>query len=339
MVNGLENVFGRSTRISWAGDSRVRLPDPPKEILDLQVTAQRKHPKHSWTGLNFIAGGAKDDVRAALGEERDASRTLVSTNVDTWVLRHSYKTGEPMHAFLEAPPPNNKLKINLTLTPSWHANASGASSFASALKAAPKDEDGFPQIDKDFVKAALNKNASFKKAVEEIGTIDEVAEMVVDNLGEYIDELQGIFTVVAGYDAATPAEQAVYDMSLMEYGVTIDDLREMDYEPADALNLLGEYANSLGTMAMGEKFSKENVYNVEVRLPDGQRLRKTFDVTGKETTSRFVNEDKAYHATTSPDIEVDISKYKGQTIVVTGWPNGSAGVGGYREARETHIHL
>lgn len=339
MVNGLENVLGRSTRISWASGGNVRLPDPPKEILELQKTAERKHPTHSWTGVNFIAGGAKNDVRDYLSEERDASRTLVSTNVDTWVLRHSYKTGEPMHAFLESPPPNDKLKINLTLTPSWHANASGASGFASALKAAPKDEDGFPQIDKAFVKAALDKNASFKKAVEEIGTIDEVAEMVVDNLGEYIDELQGIFTIVEAYDSASPAEQAQIDVGLRQYGVTIAELRETEYKPADAMNLLGEYADSLGTMAMGEKFSKENVYNVEVRLPDGKRLHKTFDVTGKETTSRFVDEDKAYHATTSPDIEVDISKYKGQTIVVTGWPNGSAGVGGYREARETHIHL
>jgi hypothetical protein len=339
MVTGLENVLGRSTRVTGHGGNRFSLPDPPKALKELQDAAARKHPSHAWTGVSYVAGGAKDDVKDYLGDERDASRTMVSTNVDTWVMRHSYHTGEPMHAFLANDPPGGKLTINLTQTPSWHANAPGASSFASALRAAPKDADGFPQLDKDFVKQAIEKNPSFKKACEEIGDLADVAENFVDSYDGYASEMKQIFSLVEQYDASTPAEQQQIDGWLSGMNVTMDDLRGMKFKPADANELLGELANDLGTTAMGEKFSKENVYNMVIKLPDGKTIKKQYDVTGKETTQRFVRENQAYHATSSPDVDIDISQYKGKTIVVTGWPNGSAGVGGYREARETHIHI
>ena len=99
--------------------------------------------------------------------------------------------------------------------------------------------------------------------------------------------------------------------------------------------------------ANARKWSKENTYNARVGYMNGGRfveLAKTqFDGNGKETTQRTVQTGKENWAPTSPDLEVDLKQFKkdhpGKELVLEGWPNFSAGVGGYSEARRTIIDV
>jgi hypothetical protein len=82
-----------------------------------------------------------------------------------------------------------------------------------------------------------------------------------------------------------------------------------------------------------EKFARENEYIAEVyhEAADGT-------VTPIKTEQFKVKKGPEY-ATMSPDITVDLSKFKGGKLVVEGSAIGSAGVEGYVEARRTVIHL
>ncbi len=88
-----------------------------------------------------------------------------------------------------------------------------------------------------------------------------------------------------------------------------------------------------------EKFSKTNIYNLEVVFPDGTSEKMRFDVDGNKDPARGYEAQNAQHATLSPDFEIDLDKYKGQDVKIRGWADGSAGVGGYQERRETILHL
>jgi len=88
-----------------------------------------------------------------------------------------------------------------------------------------------------------------------------------------------------------------------------------------------------------KKFGKTNIYNLEVIFPDGKREHIKFDVEGNKDPKRGYEASKSYTATLSPDIEIDLDKYKGQDVKIRGWADGSAGVGGYQERRETVLHL
>jgi hypothetical protein len=49
--------------------------------------------------------------------------------------------------------------------------------------------------------------------------------------------------------------------------------------------------------------------------------------------------ERPVYATLSPDIVIDAAKWAGKNVVVRGWADGSAGVHGYLERRETILHL
>lgn len=88
-----------------------------------------------------------------------------------------------------------------------------------------------------------------------------------------------------------------------------------------------------------EKFGKENIYNMEVVYPDGTTDRVRFDVNGNEDPKRGYENSTFRAATLGPDLEIDVDKWKGQDIKIRGWADGSAGVAGYQERRETILHL
>lgn len=91
-----------------------------------------------------------------------------------------------------------------------------------------------------------------------------------------------------------------------------------------------------------ENFSKTNNYNVEVVYPDGTTTRLKFDVEGNSPPvyGNANPSKKGITATPSPDIEIDLNKWAGKgDIKIRGWADGSAGVGGYIEHRETVLHL
>ncbi|MBN2361781.1 MAG: hypothetical protein JXR83_20180 [Deltaproteobacteria bacterium] len=296
------NVIGGAARSRWGFLNRPSLPQPPPEAQDVRAAARRNYPEHAWTGLNYIHASSASDVNQYLGEQRDASRSLVSANADLWVLRHSYHTNQPMHAWLQSRPANDQLVLQVTITPSWHAEASGGWSVTGALQKAPVDAKGLPKIDAALVRKAIESSPSFAaELTKELGSLDKVAQDFVSYYGYWL-----------GQQTRTPD---------------------------DAKKYLGELVKHFSCMAMGEKFSKENFYNILIKLPDGKQIRKRFDVTGKESSGRSLRTDRACHATTSPEVSIDISKFKGKDIVIQAWPDGSAGVGGYREARETVLHL
>ena len=89
-----------------------------------------------------------------------------------------------------------------------------------------------------------------------------------------------------------------------------------------------------------ELFGRTNVYNVEVAYPDGTVERMKFDVRANDVVA---GDKPAYehpvYATLSPDITIDLDRARGKNVVIRGWADGSAGVAGYRERRETILHL
>ena len=290
----INQVIGRAsispTNHSW---QRAAMPPVPTEIAEIQAAAVKNHPKHSWTGVNFIHKNSAADVQRHLGDVRDAARTLVHGNTDMFVLRHSYKTREPMHAFLGSKPKDGKLKLQVTITPSWHANAPDSYSVTRAL--ANKEPKDLTALD---VVEAFRGSARFSKTIEdELGPVERWGQRTFES---------------------------------MKAAFTGDVKKDRE--------LVKAYIEDIGQTAMGQKFSRENVYEVLVKLPDGKSIKKVFDVSGKEssTSTRY---DKAVHASISPEIEIDISQYAGKEIVVEAYPYGSAGVGGYPEARRTIVHI
>ena len=77
------------------------------------------------------------------------------------------------------------------------------------------------------------------------------------------------------------------------------------------------------------KFAKENVYIAEIRGPDGKTTRSAPFGPG-------VTKQEEY-ASVSPTMTIDVSKPG--DYVVTCAPRGSAGAGGYVEARKLIIHI
>lgn len=89
-----------------------------------------------------------------------------------------------------------------------------------------------------------------------------------------------------------------------------------------------------------ELFGKTNVYNVEVQYPDGRVERMKFDVRANDVgPGDKPSYESPVYATLSPDIVIDAEKYRGKNVVIRGWADGSAGVHGYLERRETVVHL
>ncbi len=98
--------------------------------------------------------------------------------------------------------------------------------------------------------------------------------------------------------------------------------------------------NSPGDKAKNyELFGKTNVYNVEVRYADGSVEAIKFDVHANSIGDTRAVYDHPVYATLSPDVVINLERAAGNDVVVSGWADGSAGVAGYRERRETIIHL
>ncbi len=81
-----------------------------------------------------------------------------------------------------------------------------------------------------------------------------------------------------------------------------------------------------------DNFARTNRYVAEIwhRAPDGSMRRLQ--------SNRFGVNNPPEYATASPELTVDVSQLKG-ALVMRGWAEGSAGIGGYVEARETVVHL
>lgn len=286
---------------SRAGGARASLPRVPDEITRVRQEALTRYGDKGWSGLSFMQAGSAADVRAYLSEERDAARILVSANVPLFLVRYSHGTGRSMDAWLHEKPRDGKLKLTVTTMPSWHAPAPGANSAASALVRAVQGQTGVPKITAADVEAAIKSSPAFATQLE--------------------TELMSV------RDAADWFARAYADLVRSERP-TADEARK----------LLGALMSDLGHEVMGMKFARENVYNVSVALPGGTTVRKRFDSEGNDPPKPG-RKDTAYTATNSGEIEIDISAFAGKDIVIQAWPDGSAGVDGYREAREIRLHL
>jgi hypothetical protein len=113
------------------------------------------------------------------------------------------------------------------------------------------------------------------------------------------------------------------------------------------LNLIASPSTHAGSDAAEktknfEKFSRTNVYILEIEYPDRTRERVRFDVEGNSPPKYGNNNPapRASYASPSPDITIDLNKWAGKgDIKIRGWAEGSAGVAGYQEKRETILHL
>lgn len=298
-TQGISQVF-QGPRTT-RGSAAPSLPAVPDAIAQIQKTQVERGGDKGWTGLSFMQANSAADVKEYLGAERDAARILMSANVPLFLLRYSYGTRKSMEAWLHEKPSDGKLKLNVTTMPSWHAGAGGASSASSALIRAVQGQAGVPKLTAADVEAALKASPSFAQLIEkELTTLDKAAAWFVRSYDGFV--------------------------------------AEQDPTPAEARKLIGELMTDVGHEAMGEKFAKENIYNVSIRLPDGKTIKKRFDTDGNDPPQAG-RKSTSNTATNSGDIEIDISAYAGKDIVVQAWPDGSAGVGGYKEAREIILHL
>jgi hypothetical protein len=90
-----------------------------------------------------------------------------------------------------------------------------------------------------------------------------------------------------------------------------------------------------------ELFSRTNNYNLEIIYPDGTRERHKFDVKGNSPPVHNSKNpaERGETATASPEFTIDLNKWAGKDVRIRGWADGSAGVEGYIEHRETILHL
>jgi hypothetical protein len=90
-----------------------------------------------------------------------------------------------------------------------------------------------------------------------------------------------------------------------------------------------------------DDFCKTNVYNLELIFPDGTRQHVKFDVKGNSPPVHGNGNPATTGetATASPEFEIDLAKWAGKDVRIRGWADGSAGVEGYIEHRETILHL
>jgi hypothetical protein len=297
-LRGINEVFTAPRTWDSVPQSMPRVPDHIAQIRDAQA---RGAGDKGWTGLNFMQANSASDVKEHLADERDAARVLVSADQPMFLLRYSYGTHKSMEAWLHQKPANGKLKLTVTTMPSWHAGARGVYGAKSALNRLTANQQGVPKLSADQIEQAMKADSSFAKVVE-------------DNL--------------APLDRAAAWFSRTYD----------DFVATESPTPAEAKEFLGELMDDIGTEAMGEKFSRENIYNVRIRLPDGKTITKRFDTEGNDPpkSGRLANSN---NATNSPEIEIDISGFDGKDVIIQAWPDGSAGVGGYKEAREIKLHL
>jgi hypothetical protein len=88
-------------------------------------------------------------------------------------------------------------------------------------------------------------------------------------------------------------------------------------------------------------FGRTNNYNVEIIYPDGTREQHKFDVKGNSPPVHNAKNpaDRPETASASPEFTIDVNKWAGKDVRIRGWADGSAGVEGYIEHRETILHL
>jgi len=237
ITNQLRTLFAPGTsRIEGSGQRSTGMP---QGLLDAQAAQRKQHQNADGTPrLTRISDGRELDLGKTtvstlpagsfsallrqLSERPDAGRAMiVGDNVDLAVLRFGYGSHKSMEAWLTSPPKDNKVVLNMAISPSCHAGN-------------------------------------------------------------------------------TPEEKS------KNYAL----------------------------------FGKTNVYNVEVVYADGTTERMKFDVRGNDVKpGDKPNYEAPVYATLSPDVVIDLDKAKGKDVKIRGWADGSAGVHGYVERRETILHV
>jgi hypothetical protein len=86
-------------------------------------------------------------------------------------------------------------------------------------------------------------------------------------------------------------------------------------------------------------WARTNTYVCLVTPPDEAKLEFRFDVMGNTDPPAGYAADRPRFATASPGFEIDIAKWSGESVRIEGWPEGSAGVGGYIERRQINLWL
>ncbi len=151
------------------------------------------------------------------------------------------------------------------------------------------------------------------------------------------DEVKKFQALRTACDAATRELQSDYQKTKQSVTITLDgksvDLPRATFDKMQRASLDSDDYElqrlaSYGNDALRKQFASTNTYNVRIRLPDG----KTIDQSGIQRN----NPDKIELATRLP-IELPDGT-KGQ-VTLEAWPTGSAGVGGYVEARQYRIHV
>ena len=204
-------------------------PDWRAEMQNIKDSQRAAHPYNpnadrdpGGSSASSVPAGSVGQIHRQLNRSRDAGNTMVTAdNANLEVLRHNYTAHRGMDMWVSKAPADGKLKMNMTITPSWHAGG--------------------------------------------------------DNQQKCID--------------------------------------------------------------FAKEFAVTNIYNLKITYPDGTSETKRFDVEGNENPKRGYRASKEHFATISPDFEIDMNKWKGKTVKIEAWAAGSAGAGGYVEARQTNLHL
>ncbi len=143
----------------------TRRPAVPRELKDVAAAHAAKNPSDlddlGFTAVSYLEKGSLKSVKSYAAELKDAGNAIpVAKNANLYQLGFSYHSSRRREAWVLDPPKDNKLQLQVVLTPSWHAHAWDASE-----PKAPKDDA--PQAEWDVYDKAWNK---FEKSCEEHAT-------------------------------------------------------------------------------------------------------------------------------------------------------------------------
>ena len=141
-----------SLRADHAGKT-PRRPPIPQALKDVAAAHAAKYPNDKedmgWTGVTYVEKGSVESVKQYTADLQDAGNALpVAKNASLYMVGFSYHASRPREAWIQDPPKDNTLQLQVVLTPSWHVTR-------YAEPRAPKDDA--PQAEWDAYDAAWDK--------------------------------------------------------------------------------------------------------------------------------------------------------------------------------------
>jgi hypothetical protein len=140
-----------------------RRPPVPQQLKDVAAAHRAKFPDDpndkGWTGVLYLEKGSLGSVKKYAADLKDAGNALpVAQNASLYIVGFSYHAARAREAWVQNPPKDGKLALQVVLTPSWHV---------SDVPEPKTPKDDAPQAEWDAYDAAWDK---YEKSCENYAT-------------------------------------------------------------------------------------------------------------------------------------------------------------------------